>query len=79
MASVYSTHPQDGHMTLDLSLQINQKLQAVLEDILLKNITLKVSEVVRTVTSKKWVTDGFFGGVGWAWVLLRKSSIRNRS
>ena len=42
MASVYSVHQQDGSMTLDLSLQINKKLQAVLEDTLLKNITLKV-------------------------------------
>ncbi|RUS71226.1 hypothetical protein EGW08_021007 [Elysia chlorotica] len=41
MASVYSVHQQDGTMTLDLSLQINKKLQAVLEDTLLKNITLK--------------------------------------
>ncbi|XP_059144837.1 coiled-coil domain-containing protein 186-like isoform X3 [Physella acuta] len=41
MASVYSVHQQDGTMTLDLSLQINRKLQAVLEDTLLKNITLK--------------------------------------
>ncbi|XP_076372418.1 coiled-coil domain-containing protein 186-like isoform X2 [Tachypleus tridentatus] len=41
MASVYSSHPSDSHMTLDLSLEINQKLQAVLEDTLLKNITLK--------------------------------------
>lgn len=29
-------------MTFDLSLEINRKLQAVLEDTLLKNITLKV-------------------------------------
>ena len=28
-------------MTLELSLEINKKLQAVLEDTLLKNITLK--------------------------------------
>ncbi|ESO96872.1 hypothetical protein LOTGIDRAFT_159622 [Lottia gigantea] len=41
MASLYSHHSQDGHMTLDLSLEINQKLQGVLEDTLLKNITLK--------------------------------------
>jgi len=41
MASMYSQMPQDGHMTLDLSLQINSRLQAVLEDTLLKNITLK--------------------------------------
>lgn len=30
-------------MTLELSLEINKKLQAVLEDTLLKNITLKVN------------------------------------
>ena len=42
MASMYSVHQQDGSMTLELSLQINKKLQAVLEDTLLKNITLKV-------------------------------------
>ena len=43
MASLYSSKPGDhGAMTLDLSLEINRKLQAVLEDTLLKNITLKV-------------------------------------
>ncbi len=42
MASLYSMHQQDGSMTLDLSLEINKKLQAVLEDTLLKNITIKV-------------------------------------
>ncbi|XP_040563284.1 coiled-coil domain-containing protein 186 [Lepeophtheirus salmonis] len=41
MASLYSSTPSDANMTLDLSLEINQKLQAVLEDTLLKNITLK--------------------------------------
>ena len=30
-------------MTLELSLEINRKLQAVLEDTLLKNIMLKVT------------------------------------
>jgi len=43
MASLYSSHQTDGTMTLDLSLEICRKLQAVLEDALLKNITLKVS------------------------------------
>ena len=43
MASLYSSKASDSGMTLDLSLEINQKLQAVLEDTLLKNITLKVS------------------------------------
>uniref|UniRef100_A0A8D3D8H3 Coiled-coil domain containing 186 n=1 Tax=Scophthalmus maximus TaxID=52904 RepID=A0A8D3D8H3_SCOMX len=43
MASLYSSHPADSGLTLDLSLEINRKLQAVLEDTLLKNITLKVN------------------------------------
>lgn len=41
MASLYSSKPSDSRITLELSLEINQKLQAVLEDTLLKNITLK--------------------------------------
>lgn len=41
MASVYSSKAVDPDMTLDLSLEINRKLQAVLEDTILKNITLK--------------------------------------
>ncbi|RXM28510.1 Coiled-coil domain-containing protein 186 [Acipenser ruthenus] len=43
MASLYTSHPADSGLTLDLSLEINRKLQAVLEDTLLKNITLKES------------------------------------
>jgi hypothetical protein len=42
MASVYGSKPADDGLTLDLSLEINRKLQVVLEDTLLKNITLKV-------------------------------------
>lgn len=42
MASLYTSHPADSGLTLDLLLEINRKLQAVLEDTLLKNITLKV-------------------------------------
>ena len=42
MASIYSSRVSDKDMTLDLSLEINRKLQAVVEDTLLKNITLKV-------------------------------------
>lgn len=45
MASLYTSHPADSGLTLDLSLEINRKLQAVLEDTLLKNITLKVSHI----------------------------------
>ncbi|XP_078202673.1 coiled-coil domain-containing protein 186 isoform X2 [Callithrix jacchus] len=41
MASLYTSHPADSGLTLELSLEINRKLQAVLEDTLLKNITLK--------------------------------------
>lgn len=41
MASLYTSHPADSGLTLDLSLEINRKLQAVLEDTLLKNIMLK--------------------------------------
>jgi hypothetical protein len=42
MASVYGSRAVDSNMTLELSLEINRKLQSVLEDTLLKNITLKV-------------------------------------
>ena len=42
MSSISNQHANDGRMSLDLSLQINNKLQVVLEDTLLKNITLKV-------------------------------------
>ncbi|XP_072335540.1 coiled-coil domain-containing protein 186 isoform X1 [Scyliorhinus torazame] len=41
MASLYTSHPADSGLTMELSLEINRKLQAVLEDTLLKNITLK--------------------------------------
>merc|ERR1719348_2095641 len=41
MASLYNSKVTDSGMTLELSLEINKKLQAVLGDTLLKNITLK--------------------------------------
>ncbi|CAG9772571.1 unnamed protein product [Ceutorhynchus assimilis] len=41
MASMYSNKVCDDSLTMELSLDINRKLQAVLEDALLKNITLK--------------------------------------
>ena len=41
MASLYNSRVSDSGMTLEPSLEINKKLQAVLEDTLLKNITLK--------------------------------------
>jgi len=43
MASLYSHQSLDEGMTLSLSLEINSKLQALLEDTLLKNIKLKAS------------------------------------
>lgn len=42
MASVFRSRASSTDMSLELSLEINQKLQAVLEDTILKNITLKV-------------------------------------
>ena len=53
MASVYSSKAVDPDMTLELSLEINKKLQAVLEDTILKNITLKVSKVLSNETIYK--------------------------
>lgn len=50
MASLYTSHPADSGLTLELSLEINRKLQAVLEDTLLKNITLKVSSCTNSST-----------------------------
>jgi hypothetical protein len=42
MSSIYGSQQKDEAMTLELSLEINKKLQALFEDTLLKNITLKV-------------------------------------
>ncbi|KAK9530365.1 hypothetical protein VZT92_011870 [Zoarces viviparus] len=64
MASLYTSHPADSGLTLDLSLEINRKLQAVLEDTLLKNITLKEnlqtlgSEIERLIKQQRDPEDG---------------------
>lgn len=64
MASLYTSHPADSGLTLDLSLEINRKLQAVLEDTLLKNITLKEnlqtlgSEIEKLIKLQKNPEDG---------------------
>ncbi|XP_030629625.1 coiled-coil domain-containing protein 186 [Chanos chanos] len=64
MASLYSSHPADTGLTLDLSLEINRKLQAVLEDTLLKNITLKENlqtlgaEIERLIKQQRVAEDG---------------------
>lgn len=42
MSSMYNMKTLDDGLNLELCLEINQKLQSVLEDTLLKNITLKV-------------------------------------
>ena len=43
MASLYSAHCRDSRaLSFELALEISSKLQSVLEDTLLKNITLKV-------------------------------------
>lgn len=44
MSSLYNSSSTDDTMTLERSLEINNKLHAILEDTLLKNMTLKVSE-----------------------------------
>lgn len=43
MASISNKQSQDETMSLQLSLRISNQLQALLEDTLLKNITLKVN------------------------------------
>uniref|UniRef100_UPI003AAD05AC coiled-coil domain-containing protein 186 isoform X1 n=1 Tax=Centroberyx gerrardi TaxID=166262 RepID=UPI003AAD05AC len=64
MASLYTSHPADSGLTLDLSLEINRKLQAVLEDTLLKNITLKENlqtlgaEIERLIKQQRDSGDG---------------------
>ena len=57
MSSVYSARPTDKGMTLDLSLAINRKLQAVLEDTILKNITLKVRNYCQLRTANSRVSS----------------------
>ena len=43
MASIHNgSDNRDETLTLELSLEMNKKLQALFEDTLLKNITLKV-------------------------------------
>lgn len=44
MSSLYKS-VNESEMTLELSLEITRKLQAVLEDTILKNITLKVCRI----------------------------------
>lgn len=55
MASLYGSKQSDEGLTLELSLEINRKLQAVLEDTLLKNITLKVSHVLTIICQYHYI------------------------
>lgn len=57
MAAVWGGDP--AGMTLELSLEMNNRLQAVLEDALLKNITLKVSGVRSRLAGLKTVAGGW--------------------
>lgn len=41
MSALYSSNKHDTHMTIELCTEINSKLQALLEDTLIKNLTLK--------------------------------------
>lgn len=66
MSAIYSgIKGSNQSMTLELSLEINKKLQAVLEDTLLKNITLKVMQLTcRKVINFELLT-GKFGCIGY--------------
>ena len=56
MASVFSTTRHYAHdMNLELSLEMNRKMQSVLEDTLLKNITLKVSMALQSYITLSWL------------------------
>ena len=51
MATVFTgkstkSHRTSSEMTIELSLEMNRKMQSVLEDTLLKNITLKVRKII---------------------------------
>lgn len=52
MSSLYRSSNDPSAMTLELSLEINQKLQSVLEDTILKNIALKVCITITSNCSK---------------------------
>jgi len=43
MSSMYNSKSLDEGLSLELSMEINKKLQGLLEDTLLKNMTLKVT------------------------------------
>ena len=46
MSSMYNVKTLDDGLNLELCLEINQKLQTVLEDTLIKNMTLKVQILI---------------------------------
>ena len=56
MASLYSQQSLDEGMTLGLSLEINNKLQSLLEDTLLKNIKLKASNILCVEAARSFVS-----------------------
>ena len=46
MSSMYNVKTLDDGLNLELCLEINQKLQTVLEDTIIKNMTLKVQILI---------------------------------
>lgn len=61
MSSMYNHKTLDDGLSLELCLEINQKLQNTLEDTLLKNITLKVTFDLIFQSSQE-LTESRFSG-----------------
>lgn len=67
MSAIYGgIRGNNQSMTLELSLEINRKLQAVLEDTLLKNITLKVIQSFWSCVAVLFSDEFFLGKLGCA-------------
>lgn len=47
MASIYGAKIADENLSMEQVLDINRKLYTILEDALLKNITLKVGVIIK--------------------------------
>lgn len=54
MSSMYNSKSLDEGLSLELSMEINKKLQSLLEDTLLKNMTLKVISFYCTIFMIWW-------------------------
>lgn len=60
MSSMYNLKTLDDGLNLELCLEINQKLQTVLEDTLIKNMTLKVNIIHINFFFLKFNLTNFF-------------------